>query len=216
MMEFLFRVYCLLPKPLQKVVAEVRFFLFRVLGRPKQALESTKARPRREREGFFAAYCNGKGLDVGYGGDLLTSSCTGWDIEHGDAQLLQGVADSSFEFVYTSHTLEHMVDPVVALRNWWRVVKPSGYLILYIPHRDFYEKRDQLPSRWNPDHKHFFMLGREDLPDTKDIIMLIARALTSYEIVYSKECSEGHTITDPEIHSDGEYSIEVVLKKLAA
>lgn len=202
-----------LPLSIRLVLRRVLYWYYRSGGRPKTELESSKAKARRQREGFFAAYCTGRGLDIGYGGDLLTPNCTGWDIEHGDAQRLAGLRDDSFDFVYSSHTLEHMVDPISALRNWWRVVKPGGYLILYIPHRDLYEKRETLPSRWNGDHKHFFLLDHESLPDTKDIRRLIDQALTHYELVYAKECSDGHTITDPEIHSDGEYSIEVVVKK---
>jgi SAM-dependent methyltransferase len=107
-----------------------------------------------------------------------------------------------------------MLDPIVAIRNWWRVLKPGGYMILYIPHRDLYEKRMTLPSRWNPDHKHFFLLDKDEAPDTKNVLDLIRHALTGYEIIYAKECSEGHTITAPDVHSDGEYSIEVVVRKI--
>ena len=28
-------------------------------------------------EGFFEKYCNGKGLDIGYGGDLSYTKCSG-------------------------------------------------------------------------------------------------------------------------------------------
>jgi hypothetical protein len=42
---------------------------------------------------------------------------------------------------------------------------------------------------------------------------LIERTLDGKELVYAKACSEGHTITEPDVHSDGEYSIEVVLRK---
>ena len=165
------------------------------------------------REGFFDKYCRGKGLDIGYGGDLLTPNCRCWDWEHGDAQYLRGMENESFDFVYSSHTLEHMANPEIALRNWWRVLKPGGYLLLYLPHRDLYEKKRTLPSRWSEGHKHFFLIDRDEEPDTMGIIPLIERSLTSHEIVYAKECREGHTITDPEIHSDGEYSIEMVIEK---
>jgi hypothetical protein len=182
-------------------------------GRPPRAAETSKAAPRREREGFFAAYCQGKGLDIGYGDDLLAPNCQGWDIEDGDAQYLHGVPPESFDFVYSSHTLEHLQDPALALANWWTAVKPGGYLILYIPHRDLYEKKMTLPSRFNPDHRHFFLLDREAPPDTLGIVPLIERTLAGFEIVYARECSEGHTTRDPLIHSDGEYSIEVVIRK---
>ncbi len=38
--------------------------------------------------------------------------------------------------------------------------------------------------------------------------------LNDFDIVYAKECSERHTINDPDLHSDGEYSIEVVIRKV--
>lgn len=205
------------PKPVWDLMKTIYFGVkriqYRALGRPTRKAETTKARGRRVRQGFFEKYCQGRGLDIGYGGDLLSENCTGWDFEHGDAQYLRGLGDSEFDFVYSSHTLEHMVDPAIALRNWWRVLKQGGSLILYIPHRDLYEKKKNLPSRWNEDHKHFFLVDRDEGPDTIGIVPLIERTLSGFEILYAKECSEGHTITDPDKHSDGEYSIEVVLRK---
>jgi SAM-dependent methyltransferase len=175
--------------------------------------ESTKAKMRRKREGFFKNYCRGKGLDIGHGNDLLTLRCKGWDRDNGDAHYLEGLKDLSFDFVYSSHTLEHMTDLSLALKNWWRVVKPGGYLILFMPHREFYEKKSQLPSRWNSDHKNFFLLDKDDPPDTIGILPLINQTLDNFETIYAKSCCEGHTIDDPSLHSDGEYSIEVVIKK---
>jgi SAM-dependent methyltransferase len=186
---------------------------YRLWGRPEKPGETSKARRRRAREAFFERYCNGRGLDVGYGGDLLTTDCRGWDFEHGNAQYLKPIGDSEFDFVYSSHTLEHMTEPETALRNWWRVLKSGGYLILYLPHRELYEKKRTLPSHWNIDHKHFFLLDKDEEPDTIGIIPMIHRSLSDFEILCAKECSEGHTLTSPEIHSDGEYSIEVVVKK---
>jgi SAM-dependent methyltransferase len=182
-------------------------------GRPALSGETSKARPRRQREKFFELYCQGRGLDVGHGGDLLVAGCIGFDIEDGEAARLENVADASFDFVYSSHTLEHMDDVAVSLTNWWRVVKPGGHLILYVPERDLYEKRTRLPSRFNPDHKHFFLLDRDEPPDTFGVLPLVARTLDRPEIVYARVCSDGHTITDPKKHSDGEYSIELVLRK---
>lgn len=177
--------------------------------------ETTKSRPRRLREGFFEAYCQGSGLDIGHGGDPVVPGVRGWDLEDGDAQYLRGVPDESFDFVYSSHTLEHMADARVALENWWRVVKRGGYLILYVPDRDLYERRRTLPSRWNPDHKAFFLLDREDPPDTIALLPLAERALPHADIVCARRCDEGHAVVDSDSPSLGEYSIEVVLRKAA-
>lgn len=193
------------------------FFLlkikYRILGRPQLRTETFKAKPRRIREEFFEKYCVGKGLDIGYGGDLLAENCRGWDFEDGDAQYLTGIPDAQFDFVYASHILEHMIHPETALKNWWRVLKNNGYLIFCVPDRDLYEKKKTLPSRWNSDHKFFFLLDRDEKPDTIGVIPLLERSLNHFTIIYAKVCREGHTVTAPEKHSDGEYSIEVVLRK---
>jgi SAM-dependent methyltransferase len=182
--------------------------------RPFVPGETTKAKPRRLKEGFFDKYCKGNGLDIGYGGDLIVPGARGWDFEHGDAQYLKGIEDESFDFVYSSHTLEHVQDAEVSLKNWYRVLKYGGYLILYIPHRDLYEKKNRLPSRFNATHLRFFLIEKEEAPDTCGIIPMLKRNLSDYEIIYAKECRYGYTITDANQHSDGEYSIEVVIKKL--
>jgi len=175
--------------------------------------ETSKARARRMREGFFDTYCRGHGIDIGFGGDLVVEGFRGWDAEDGDATFLEGLDDEAFDTVYSSHCLEELPDPVTALRNWWRVLRKGGHLILYLPHRDLYEKRTKLPSRWNIDHKHFFLPFDDDAPDTIGVVPLIRRTLEGCEVVSVKVCDEGHTITDPEVHSDGEYSIEAVARK---
>lgn len=177
--------------------------------------ETRKAHNRREKEGFFDKYCQGEGLDIGCGNDVIKDGCSGWDIVNGDAQYLKGVPDGCFDYVYSSHCIEHVDDVRVALKNWFRVVKKGGYLLLYLPERDLYEKQSQLPSRWNPHHKHMFLLGGDtDQKDTLDIIEEIKNSLTGYKIKYAKICDEGHTITNPLLPSDGEYSIEVVVQKI--
>ena len=187
---------------------------YRLWGRPSKSGETSKALTRRVRENFFSGFCQGKGLDIGYGGDLLCNNCVGFDVENGNAQYLKEIQDNQFDFVYSSHTLEHLNEPELALKNWWRVLKEGGYLILFLPDRNLYEKKLTLPSRWNPDHKYFFLMDHDEEPDTIGVIPMIQRSLTNYEIIYVKECNEGHTVTEPETHSDGEYSIEAVIRKL--
>ena len=63
------------------------------------------------------------------------------------------------------------------------------------------------------DSKWFFTLVEDDLPDTLSLQTIIEKSINDYELVYMKKCDFGHTITDENHHSDGEYSIEAVLKK---
>jgi SAM-dependent methyltransferase len=187
---------------------------YKYFGRPFKQAETAKAYLRRSKEGFFEAYCKGIGLDIGYGGDLITSKSIGFDIEHGDATYIKKHINKQFDFVYSSHLLEHILETQTALRNWWKVIKPNGYLILYIPHRDLYEKKTKLPSQFNTDHKHFFLLGQEELPDTKDILKIIDTSLNNFQIEYAKVCVANYKAKGPAENSEGEYSIEIVLKKV--
>jgi predicted SAM-dependent methyltransferase len=63
-------------------------------------------------------------------------------------------ADACAETIFSSHLLEHIINPRAALAEWWRLVKPGGHLVLYLPHADFYPNIGQPGA--NPDHKHDF------------------------------------------------------------
>jgi len=80
-----------------------------------------------------------------------------WDWEDGDAQYLAGVGNESFNFVHSSHCLEHMEDPLIALANWFRVLRPGGHMVIIVPDEDLYEQ-GIFPSTFNPDHKWTFTI----------------------------------------------------------
>ena len=46
------------------------------------------------------------------------------------------VASESYDFVLSSHCVEHMANPLRGLEEWIRVLKPEGLLILVVPHKD--------------------------------------------------------------------------------
>lgn len=113
-------------------------------------------------------YMRGLVLDLGCGDSKVWSKAVG--VDNGKDTRLFGTpikpdlavdtcerlpfADASVDTVYSSHLLEHIEDYRAALAEWWRVVKPGGYLVLYLPHRDLYPRIGQPGA--NPDHKHDF------------------------------------------------------------
>jgi SAM-dependent methyltransferase len=50
-----------------------------------------------------------------------------------DACDLAAIADASYDFVVASHVLEHIANPLRALCEWKRVLKPGGALLILVP-----------------------------------------------------------------------------------
>lgn len=109
------------------------------------------------------------GLDIGCGPEKVWGHMVGIDsgkdttlfgvsmrpdVTVGDASRLPIFADGAIENVYSSHLLEHIEDFAAALREWWRVLKVGGHLVLYLPHADLYPNVGEPGA--NPDHKHDF------------------------------------------------------------
>jgi len=124
--------------------------------------ETSKAVMRRLSDSrFITRYFVGDGIDIGAGGDPVSNyreffpgmkTVRDWDLPDGDAQFMASVPNNSFDWVHSSHCLEHMHDPMEALKNWSRILKPGGHMILLVPDEDLYEQ-GVFPSRFNGDHK---------------------------------------------------------------
>jgi SAM-dependent methyltransferase len=50
-----------------------------------------------------------------------------------DAAMLTPCADRSVDFVVANHLLEHLKDPLAALQEWLRVVRPGGHIYVAVP-----------------------------------------------------------------------------------
>src|ERR1043166_4384221 len=74
------------------------------------------------------AYLSGKGIDIGCGDDPVRPDALCFDLSQGDAnrvtRFVQGI--ESFDYVFSSHCLEHMRDPGDAMQDWWKLVKPGS------------------------------------------------------------------------------------------
>lgn len=100
-------------------------------------------------------FCKGRGFDVGAGrwplpGAIpvdLGSDVDAYHLPEGDG----------LDFVFSSHCLEHLQDPVRALEGWRDRLRPGGCLFLYLPHPAM--------RYWNPQHcrKHLHLFHPEDV-----------------------------------------------------
>lgn len=119
--------------------------------------ESDKVRYGREDQKLFpdcetkacaprlARYCVGTGLDLGCGTEKIRGDAIGIDLHNSpsvdivaDIRNLSMFEDQEMDYVFSSHALEDVPDPVPALREWKRVLKVGGNLCLYMPDKEFY------------------------------------------------------------------------------
>lgn len=49
---------------------------------------------------------------------------------------LSGLPDASYDFVLSSHMIEHTANPLGAMEAWKRVLKPRGTLVLLVPDKE--------------------------------------------------------------------------------
>lgn len=180
--------------------------------------ETKKSKERRLREGWFEKYApeDQLGLDLGCKMDPLNNTFRRWDLifGDGDATFLEGLKDNMFQTVYASHILEHILDPMTALKNWYRVLKPGGNLIIVVPHRDLYERKKTLPSTWNPSHHWFFLPDKNEEPCTLSLKFLLETTLPEGEIISYRTLDEGYDHNIPmDRHPVGEFSLEAILRK---
>jgi len=171
------------------------------------------------REGWYEKYCpaSRNGIDIGCSSDPIHDHFDQWDMAFGDgdAVFMDGIPNNSYHTVYTSHLLEHVWDPIKAIQRWFEILAPGGNMIICVPHRDLYEKRLVLPSRFNGDHKTFWLPNRYEPPCTFSLSGTIMDALLGrpYELLSLTVLNEGWTPLPPEVHSPGEYAIEAIVAK---
>ena len=156
-----------------------------------------EARKCRDR---ITEYLHGFILDIGCGAEKIVPYAIGIDrFEGADIRIdmnapkpLGLFADNAVDVVFSSHFLEDCFDHIGTLKEMWRVIKPHGKLILYLPHKYFYPNIGKPGA--NPNHKHDFLPS--DIIDALD-------SFASYRLLRN-ESYEG---------SD-EYSFEIVAEKL--
>ena len=103
---------------------------------------------------FAARFCVGRGLDIG---------ASKWPLPGAEpVELTQGkdgngLPPGEWDYIFSSHCMEHLVSPVAALEHWQSRLRPGGVLLLYLPHPDM--------AYWRPQHcrKHLHLFYPKDV-----------------------------------------------------
>lgn len=190
--------------------------------------ECSKSITRRLSDSNFSnRYFVGEGLDIGGKPDPLSlykqlfcqiQNVRTWDWEDGDAQFLSSIENNQFDFVHSSHCLEHLVDPIEGIKNWFRVVRSGGYLVVTVPDEDLYEQ-GVFPSTFNRDHKWTFTIWKTCSWSQKslNLIDLLTGLGEEAEIVRLEQLSSTYRFDLPRYDQTltpiGECGIEFVVRK---
>ena len=54
----------------------------------------------------------------------------------GEGGELDFIESGSYDAVLTSHVLEHLANPIGALAEWLRVMRPGGHMLIVLPHKE--------------------------------------------------------------------------------
>lgn len=144
-------------------------------------------------------YCRGQGLDLGMGVTKIKPDAIGIDLYspyadmHEDARILKNYPDDYFDFVFSSHLLEELQNTEATLREWIRVLKPGGNLVLYQADKDVYYPLGH--PQCNKRHIHHF--GWEDL-------WSIFQSIGGMSLVHHDKFN---------LHPYNEWSFELVVRK---
>jgi SAM-dependent methyltransferase len=102
-------------------------------------------------------FCRGRGVDIGCG-DWPLPNAIQIELKNGtDAMTFE---EHGLDFCFSSHALEHLVDPVGALQHWIKALRSGGVLFVYLPHPAM--------RYWNPtrNRKHLHMWTPDQMADT--------------------------------------------------
>lgn len=91
---------------------------------------------------FAAQFCKGRGLDVGAGKWPLPGAVAVDSFNPGGAcfdghnamNLPQGPHGGAWDYIFSSHCLEHLTNPIAAIEHWHSRLRSGGTLMLYLPH----------------------------------------------------------------------------------
>jgi predicted SAM-dependent methyltransferase len=136
-------------------------------------------------------YCSGYGLDIGYGGDPIVPTAITVDLPKpyaevgeaplnlgGDARNLYWFKDGVLDYIFSSHLLEDFPEneTLPILREWLRVLKINGLIILYCPDEQKFRKHcDKTGQPYNMNHsnEHFSLDFLKDLLKNLSVVRII-------------------------------------------
>lgn len=72
-----------------------------------------------------------------------------------DGEILSTIKDETYDFLCSSHQLEHCISPLTALENQLRIVKRGSYLFYAIPNKEKTFDKDRPTTHFEKLHRYY-------------------------------------------------------------
>jgi SAM-dependent methyltransferase len=90
-----------------------------------------------------------------------------------EATDLKMIPDNTYDFILSSHALEHTANPIRALKEWVRVIKDNGSMILVLPHKqETLDHRRPLTTLQHMIDDFQKNTGEDDLTHLQEVLQL--------------------------------------------
>jgi SAM-dependent methyltransferase len=90
-----------------------------------------------------------------------------------DATELTTIDTASYDFLFASHSLEHIANPIKALKEWIRVIKHGGTIILILPEKSrTFDHRRNISLLSTLKLQYEKNVGEDDLSTLDEILKL--------------------------------------------
>lgn len=90
-----------------------------------------------------------------------------------DAVRLDDFESSSYDFLISSNTLEHIANPLKALREWIRIIKPGGFILLVLPNKDYnFDHKREITTLEHIEKDYENNVAESDLTHLDEILAL--------------------------------------------
>lgn len=88
-----------------------------------------------------------------------------------DAVDISNIMGNTYDFCFSSHSLEHIANPLKAIKEWLRIVKPNGHIIIVVPEKSktFDHRRDYTEFSTILD-QYIRDVGEDDLSTLPEIL----------------------------------------------
>jgi SAM-dependent methyltransferase len=88
-----------------------------------------------------------------------------------DAVNLSSVKNDTYEFCFASHSLEHIANPIKAVKEWIRVIKPGGHVVLILPEKSVcFDHNRNISSFTTLVDQYNKNVGEDDLSTLSEIL----------------------------------------------